>query len=106
MCPDLLSKIRQEAINNKNLANCFDILGLQELTNFSASHVLLVKQKADIMEAIIGGTLHIFVRSVVNALQSLQKPQQHVTYKGMRSRQYLMSSLRTSLLVGRKNFSP
>lgn len=47
--------IRQECINNKNLAQCFDILNLRELTTYSTDRVLVTKAKADVVEAIIGG---------------------------------------------------
>jgi hypothetical protein len=51
MSPDLLSRIRQEAVNNRNLANCYDILNLRGLVDSPPEHV---KPKADIVEAIIG----------------------------------------------------
>lgn len=52
-----MKKIRQECINNKNLALCFDTLNLRDITSYSSSDkVLLIKAKADVIEAIIGGT--------------------------------------------------
>lgn len=53
MSPHLLTRMRMSVINNRNLANVYDVLGLQNLIS-SPETVNVVKSKADVVEAIVG----------------------------------------------------
>lgn len=62
MSPHLLTRMRMSCINNRNLANVYDVLGLQNLIS-TPEAVSLVKGKADVVEAIVGELSESAVRS-------------------------------------------
>ena len=53
MSPHLLTRMRMSCINNRNLANVYDVLGLQNLIS-APETISVVKGKADVVEAIVG----------------------------------------------------
>lgn len=55
----LVGQVRCAAVNNKNLARCYDQLDLGSLLRGEQHMPCTLKDKADIVEAMIGGTVRI-----------------------------------------------